>query len=51
MMPARFAQALAPFIFGLALGEMGASALWLSAGLGGAACIALMSLRVRVSQG
>lgn len=34
MMPARFMQALAPFLFGLALERMGAGALWITAGLG-----------------
>ena len=45
MMPARFAQALAPYVFGLAIEGMGASALWLSAGLGVSAFFALMVLR------
>ncbi|MFN3496568.1 MAG: MFS transporter, partial [Hydrogenophaga sp.] len=34
MLPARVAQALAPFLFGLALVKWGSGALWLSAGLG-----------------
>ena len=47
MMPARFAQALAPFIFGLAIERFGASALWFSIGLGLAAFLALLVLRDR----
>ena len=42
MMPARVAQATAPFLFGLALDRWGASTLWLSAGLGVSALVALM---------
>ena len=45
MMPARFAQALAPYFFGLAIEALGASALWLSAGLGFAGFLALLALR------
>lgn len=45
MLPARVAQALAPFLFGLALVQWGSGALWLSAGLGVAALVALMALR------
>ena len=44
MMPARFAQALAPFIFGLAIERFGASALWFSIALGLAAFLALLVL-------
>jgi MFS family permease len=44
MVPARVAQALAPFAFGLALDRLGAQALWLSAGLGLAAFAALWLL-------
>jgi MFS family permease len=36
-MPAKFAQAIAPFLFGLALAEWGAGVLWLTCGL--ALCI------------
>ena len=43
-MPARVAQALSPFLFGLALARWGTGALWLSAGLGLAAFVALMAL-------
>jgi MFS family permease len=46
MMPARFLQALAPFLFGLALERWSASALWLSCGLGLVAFAALMALRM-----
>ena len=44
MLPARVAQALAPFLFGLALVRWGAGALLLSAGLGVMALIALLAL-------
>ncbi|MNV94397.1 hypothetical protein D3C71_1891870 [compost metagenome] len=47
MMPARVAQALAPFLFGLALDAWGANALWLSGALGSAAFGALIVLRAR----
>jgi predicted MFS family arabinose efflux permease len=44
MMPARVAQASAPFLFGVALDRWGAGALWLSGSLGMSAFIALMML-------
>lgn len=44
MMPARFAQALAPYFFGLVIEGVGASALWLSIAMGIAAFGALMAL-------
>jgi len=44
MLPARIAQALAPWLFGLCLDRWGARALWLSAGLGLAAFGVLMWL-------
>ncbi|OZI33225.1 MFS transporter [Bordetella genomosp. 1] len=47
MMPARVAQAAAPFLFGLALDSWGANALWLSGGIGLAAFGALVVLRAR----
>ena len=47
MMPARFAQALAPYFFGLAIERFGASSLWLSVALGLAAFLALLVLRHR----
>ena len=45
MVPARFAQAMAPWLFGLALDAWGAGALAVSAGIGAAACLALWLLR------
>ncbi|MHC3907348.1 MFS transporter [Achromobacter marplatensis] len=50
MMPARIAQAAAPFLFGLALDAWGSSALWLSGAIGLAACGALMLLRPATTQ-
>jgi predicted MFS family arabinose efflux permease len=47
MMPARVTQALAPLAFGLALDAWGANALWLSGGIGLAAYVALMLLRMQ----
>lgn len=47
MVPARVAQALAPLLFGMALDVWGAGALVLSAGLGAAACLALLALHGR----
>jgi MFS family permease len=44
MMPARVAQASAPFVFGLALDAWGARALWLSGALGLLAFAALMAM-------
>jgi predicted MFS family arabinose efflux permease len=43
-MPARVAQAAAPFLFGLALQRWGAGALWLSGALGVSSFVALMLL-------
>jgi predicted MFS family arabinose efflux permease len=45
MVPARFAQASAPWLFGLALDRFGAGALWFSAALGLLGFAALMLLR------
>lgn len=45
MVPARFAQALSPWLFGLALDRFGGGALWFSAALGALALAALMALR------
>lgn len=45
MVPARFAQALSPWLFGLALDRFGGAALWFSAALGALAFAALMALR------
>jgi hypothetical protein len=44
--PARAAQALAPFGFGLLVDAVGAQALWLTAGLGATAVAALFLLRM-----
>ena len=44
MVPARIAQALAPWLFGIFLERWGAGALWLSAGLGLLAFFALLAL-------
>lgn len=45
MVPARFAQALSPYLFGLAIDRFGAGALWFSAALGLLGWAALMLLR------
>lgn len=45
MLPARVAQAVAPFLFGVLLIHLEAGALWVTAGLGLASFIALMWLR------
>ena len=47
MTPARFAQALAPPLFGLALERWGAGALWITAGLGLVSLGLLLALRAR----
>lgn len=47
MLPARVAQAMAPFAFGVALDELHAGALWVTAALGAASLLALMGLRTR----
>ena len=44
MVPARFAQALSPWLFGLAIDRFGAGALWFSAALGGLGLVALLLL-------
>jgi hypothetical protein len=44
MVPARIAQALAPWLFGLCLDHWGAGALWVSVALSAAAFMALISL-------
>lgn len=44
MLPARVAQASAPFVFGLALDAWGARAMWLSGALGLLAFVALMAM-------
>ncbi|GLC97890.1 MFS transporter [Cupriavidus sp. TA19] len=45
MVPARVAQALAPWLFGICLDAFGAKALWLSSSLGVAAIMMLMTIR------
>lgn len=45
MVPARFAQALAPYLFGVAIDRFGVGALWFSAALGLLGFAALMLLR------
>lgn len=45
MVPARVAQALAPWLFGICLDAYGANALWLSSLLGVAAIVMLMAIR------
>lgn len=45
MLPARLGQAMAPFLFGLAIEALGGAALWLSAGLGLVTLAALALLR------
>jgi hypothetical protein len=45
MVPARIAQALSPWLFGICLVRWGSGALWLSAALGLVAFIALLLLR------
>jgi hypothetical protein len=44
MVPARIAQALAPWLFGLVLDRWGAGALWLSAAVGSIALAALLAM-------
>ena len=45
MVPARIAQALAPWLFGIFLDRWGANALWISAGVGLIAFASLCLLR------
>jgi MFS family permease len=51
MVPARVAQALAPWLFGLCLDRWGDRALWVSTGLSAIGFIALLSLRPRKPEG
>jgi predicted MFS family arabinose efflux permease len=44
MMPARIAQAIAPFVFGLALDRWGEGALWMSASVAALAFVALLAV-------
>ncbi|MFN3862458.1 MAG: MFS transporter [Roseateles sp.] len=46
MLPARLGQALSPWLFGLLLDELGAGALWCSAGLALSALAALLLIRL-----
>ncbi len=48
--PARFAQALAPWVFGLCLGRWGVGALWLSGAVGISAFVALLAVRQQSSR-
>lgn len=48
MVPARVAQALAPWIFGMCLNQFGAKSLWLSSGLG-VASVAVLMMMAQVS--
>jgi MFS family permease len=47
MMPSKFAQAAAPFLFGLALTDWGSNVLWLSWGLGLSVFIALCMISTK----
>lgn len=51
MLPARLAQALAPWLFGMLLADFGARALWFSAGLALSALAALLLIRVPARAG
>ena len=51
MLPARLAQALAPWLFGMLLADFGAAVLWASAGLGLSALAALLLIRVPARPG
>ena len=51
MVPARLAQALAPWLFGLCVEQMGAGALWISAALGALVFVALALLHPPAAQG
>ena len=49
LLPARIAQAMAPFTFGLALDRWQAGAMWMTGALGVAAFLALLSIRATVT--
>ncbi|MBX3605596.1 MAG: MFS transporter [Piscinibacter sp.] len=51
MVPARVAQALAPFVFGIALDRLQSGALWVTAAIGSAALLALLALRAPAGDG
>ena len=48
--PARMAQALSPYLFGVCLDRWGANALWLSAAIGLSAFVALLLIPVKSRQ-
>jgi MFS family permease len=48
-LPARLSQAAAPMLFALLLGALGQGALWVTAGLGLAAFVALLAVRPRAT--
>lgn len=50
VMPARLAQALSPCLFGLMLSRFGATALWISAGIGVSALLALLCIQAPASE-
>ncbi|MES2412978.1 MAG: MFS transporter [Pseudomonadota bacterium] len=50
MVPARFAQATAPYLFGLAIDGFGGAALWISAAIGLVGFLALMLLQTEQAQ-
>ncbi|MEO3690982.1 MFS transporter [Roseateles paludis] len=51
MLPGRLTAALAPWSFGVLLAGLGTRVLWVSAGLGLSAVLALMAIRPRTSEG
>jgi predicted MFS family arabinose efflux permease len=51
MLPARLGQALSPWLFGLLLADLGAGALWCSAGLAVSALLALLLIRLPARPG
>jgi hypothetical protein len=51
MLPARFTQALSPWLFGLALDQWGAGALAVSAAVGTFAFLMLFALSIRTPPG
>ena len=50
MVPARIAQALAPWLFGVAIDRWGARSLWLSAAIGAIAVVALFLMNARPAE-
>ena len=51
MLPGRLTAALAPWSFGVLLAGLGTQVLWVSAGLGLSAVLALMAIQPRTSEG